>query len=1348
MQIVTLKVQVDNVQLTKLQADVESLQGKTIKINAGEATDSIKRYSDTVKDAARGTETLFEKVGKFTQWYYIAGAVTSATNAMRDALETMKSVDSELVTIQKVTGATGERIDALTQKAYDLSAAYGRTADQLLSMSATFARAGFGDQIEQMTELGALLQNVGDLNEDTAAKFLVAANAAWKLNGNYDSLMSIIDGMNEVTNTAAVDMEALTTGITVAGSVFANAGESAQTYTALVGTGVAATQRSGAEIARGLRTIAMRIRQVKGELEDGEIVDEASISKAAKALNSVGVAAADQYGELRKVSDVLTDLAGKWDTLTSGEQSYLAESLAGQRQANVLVALMRNFDEYQRQMAAYANSAGSALQENGIYLDSWEAKVNILSSTWTRFVSHMVETDAIKGGLDIVTDAINLLDSSFGRLALAVGIASGAVKVFSVGLEAVKGTEFVMLLQGIVAGGADAAAAISLISEALLASPVAWAAAIAAALMGLKSIDDATSTSYAEAKEHLEDVTKELNEKQRILDELDAKGIDNLTDAEKGLKLATEETVKLLKEQQKQAAETEWHAFVGEKVHTGNAMFGEGAGGGLGIGNSIGRFDYMEGLLTQMENGVEISTEASMSMAEFAQKLYEAKLAGVALSEEFENWGERYGIVQDSQLGAKEATEEATEASENAGEKLGANIEHMKELNEQIDGVQNALNVLSEAQDEYNQTGTLSVDTLQQLLSLGGEYLTAIFDETGAINLNSDAVNDLINDKTGLLRALAAESIASYAAAEADRLLAEQEGSAGETAQNASSYLHAAADAAIRVGQDAANAAAGVDRLTDALARLAKEKGLTAANAETLRKNTENYATWVTDQIMKSAGNIGGWTGGGSSRSSGGGRSSGGSGRSGSGGGSGSRSQKNPEKEKLEAEKKQLQKEKKELQKQRDAALAKNDVEKKKAEAQRDKEVEAVEQQIKELKKQHEQQEKANKLAELQLEIDKAQLALENVQKERTVRYYNASTKQWEWIYNDTDRIKAEQTLENARKKKADEEAKQAYDDQLAALKDQKDKIKQFWDDTLDALKKQREGMQDYWKNAINRLDDTIDTLQEKLSNLKTNVTVNVSGGGGGGSTVYTSGGGGGGGGGSSSSGGGGSSLRSGNDVKALQNFLRNYRNADIVADGVYGSATKNAVRALQKTIGVQQTGNYTDVTRQALAAWLKRNRVNAPAPPAIFDSGGILHGLGGIKATREDEMILPPAQTQDVLEPSRDSAYQKALDRIGAVFSRSGEATLPQEISQKLLSPMDNTIFDQSLFRHGYMYGTTHAISPNTGATWTRNTRQEVNYNFGGLSITPQQADSMTVSQFVNFVKSSHNLGLHAWGK
>lgn len=71
----------------------------------------------------------------------------------------------------------------------------------------------------------------------------------------------------------------------------------------------------------------------------------------------------------------------------------------------------------------------------------------------------------------------------------------------------------------------------------------------------------------------------------------------------------------------------------------------------------------------------------------------------------------------------------------------------VKNFNTDIDNLQSAFSALSAAQEEYNESGYISIDTLQTLLDLDDEYLGYLVDENGQLNLNKDAFKNLAQAK-------------------------------------------------------------------------------------------------------------------------------------------------------------------------------------------------------------------------------------------------------------------------------------------------------------------------------------------------------------------------------------------------------------------------------------------------------------------------------------------------------------------------------------------------------------------------------------------------------------------------
>lgn len=68
-----------------------------------------------------------------------------------------------------------------------------------------------------------------------------------------------------------------------------------------------------------------------------------------------------------------------------------------------------------------------------------------------------------------------------------------------------------------------------------------------------------------------------------------------------------------------------------------------------------------------------------------------------------------------------------------------------------------------------------------------------------------------------------------------------------------------------------------------------------------------------------------------------------------------------------------------------------------------------------------------------------------------------------------------------------------------------------------------------------------------------------------------------------------------------------------------------------------------------------RQNKINdkygGKDPYKKYDSGGVLKGLGGIKATSRDEIVIPPFLAEKMLEPSADSAFQKRMGELGWLY-------------------------------------------------------------------------------------------------
>lgn len=116
-------------------------------------------------------------------------------------------------------------------------------------------------------------------------------------------------------------------------------------------------------------------------------------------------------------------------------------------------------------------------------------------------------------------------------------------------------------------------------------------------------------------------------------------------------------------------------------------------------------------------------------------------------------------------------------------------------LSEQVDKLQTAWSGLREMVDNYNKTGTITVDQFQELLSYGDEYLQYIVDENGNLQLNEEALKKVAaarieNMKLQMLQELYSNLQSITNEAQAQDFLAEKLNASSEALAENTSELY------------------------------------------------------------------------------------------------------------------------------------------------------------------------------------------------------------------------------------------------------------------------------------------------------------------------------------------------------------------------------------------------------------------------------------------------------------------------------------------------------------------------------------------------------------------------------
>lgn len=347
----------------------------------------------------------------------------------------------------------------------------------MVSAATEYRKNGFNDQdAAQLARVSSMFQNVADESISTgdAAQFLISQLIAFnKTTGDVEgNAMHIADALNEVANNFAVGTGDLATGLKVVASSSAGMNNSFEQTIGLM-TAITEQTKNASKASRGLNSIMANLAQV---------LDDASSNgkKITEIFKQLGVEMYEN-GQLKSGYDLLAGLAEKWNTLDNNSQKYIATTIAGTTQLNNFLALMNNFDHAVGATNKALESQGSAMRENSAYMESIQAKLSQLQSTFQDFANNVITSDLAKAVLDLANGLLQIANTDLGQIVAQIVLLTGlgwgatsltkALGIFKVGIEQFK-------ILGQVAGAAGAAGGITSVADAFAALSLAGGAAL------------------------------------------------------------------------------------------------------------------------------------------------------------------------------------------------------------------------------------------------------------------------------------------------------------------------------------------------------------------------------------------------------------------------------------------------------------------------------------------------------------------------------------------------------------------------------------------------------------------------------------------------------------------------------------------------------------------------------------------------------------------------------------------------------------------------------------------------------------------------------------------------------
>jgi len=326
-------------------------------------------------------------------------------------------VDSAMVNLKKVTDETDSTYNKFLDDAADSAIALGRSMSSYVQQTADWTKLGYTlKEAQDLSKLSSVYANVAEIDDATAVSDMVTAMKAFNIETS--NAVKITDALNELGNRFATDAGSLGSGLTKAAASMSNAGADLNQTLAMLTGGAEITQNAN-EFGNFLKTASMRIRGMKGELEElGEEVDPTvdSISKVqTQILNitkntSKPINIFDDSGNFRNYYTIMEEIASIYNELASTEQAKLDEILFGKVRANQGAALIKAFQsgQIQKAYATAVGSEGSAMTEQEKWMESLEAKMASFEAAWQHLSTSVMQSDFLGGLIDFGTGAVEL----------------------------------------------------------------------------------------------------------------------------------------------------------------------------------------------------------------------------------------------------------------------------------------------------------------------------------------------------------------------------------------------------------------------------------------------------------------------------------------------------------------------------------------------------------------------------------------------------------------------------------------------------------------------------------------------------------------------------------------------------------------------------------------------------------------------------------------------------------------------------------------------------------------------------------------------------------------------------
>lgn len=424
-----MNVNTGNLDLSKLQKSLsqsgQSLTSLTSDLMKAGVTgeQAFLNISKSIANANLNLNKTQGMLGEFmttmkntVRWQLSSSLLHGFMGALQSSISYAQKLDSSLNDIRIVSGLNSDAMAEFAEEANKSAKALSTTTNAYAQAALIFYQQGLDDSaVKERTDAVIKMANVTKDSEEEVSSYMTAI---WNnFAGEKEKLEEYADVITALGAATASSSSEIAGGLEKFAAIGQQIGLSYDYATTALATVVARTRQSEDVVGTAFKTIFARIQG----LSLGETLDDGTdLNKYSKALMAVGINIKDTNGDLKDMDTILSEMGAKWQSLSRDQQTALAQTVAGVRQYNQLVALMDSWQtDFQDNLQTAQNSKGELSKQAQIYAESWEAAKNRVRASLESIYSDLIPEKTIinmTDGFSKVLNIVDLLIDSFGGL--------------------------------------------------------------------------------------------------------------------------------------------------------------------------------------------------------------------------------------------------------------------------------------------------------------------------------------------------------------------------------------------------------------------------------------------------------------------------------------------------------------------------------------------------------------------------------------------------------------------------------------------------------------------------------------------------------------------------------------------------------------------------------------------------------------------------------------------------------------------------------------------------------------------------------------------------------------------